>query len=154
MSYMKREFEDEHPEIFGALHCLVCGVEATPELKGRRVGFEGWLCHDHIAADPCDRCGEFGSACICPDVASEGQGFYPGDEAALTEAIDAHVARTSEELDDEAFFAPWAEAMVRAEVSRGMLDGMWERIKIRLDDLGKVDQLIADVFGHRARMVP
>lgn len=47
MSYMKRQFEDEHPEIFGALRCLVCGVEATPELKGRRVG-DGWLCHDHI----------------------------------------------------------------------------------------------------------
>lgn len=138
MSHMKREFEDEHPEIFGALRCLVCEVEATPELKGRRVSDEGWLCHDHIAADPCERCGEFGSACICPDVASEGHATYPdyGDES-----------------DDDRFFAPWAEAMVRAEVSRGMLDGMWERIKIRLDDLKKVESLIADVFGASARMV-
>lgn len=57
------------------------------------------------------------------------------------------------EAEAERFFAPWAEAMVKAEVSRGMLDQMWERIKVRLDDLHKVDELIADVFGHRARMV-
>lgn len=105
MSHMKREFEDDHPEIFGALRCLVCGVEATPELKGRRVSDEGWLCHEHIASD------------------------------------------------DDAFFASWAEAMVKAEVSLGMLDQMWERIKVKLDDLHKVEQLLAEVFGHRARMV-
>jgi hypothetical protein len=57
------------------------------------------------------------------------------------------------EAADEAFFGPWAEAMVKAEVSRGMLDQMWERIKVKLDDLHKVEQLIADTFGHRARMV-
>lgn len=55
--------------------------------------------------------------------------------------------------EDEAFFAPWAEAMVKAEISRGQLDEMWERIKVKLDDLHTVEQLIADVFGHRARMV-
>jgi hypothetical protein len=43
--------------------------------------------------------------------------------------------------------------MVRAEVSRGMLDGMWERIKVRLDDLAKVELLLDTVFGAGARMV-
>lgn len=60
---------------------------------------------------------------------------------------------SEKEAEEQRFFAPWAEAMVRAEVSRGQLDQMWERIKVKLDDLGKVEQLIADVFGHRARMV-
>jgi hypothetical protein len=65
--------------------------------------------------------------------------LLPGQEAALADAIDtSHVTRTPEELrSDEAYFGPWAEAMVKAEVSRGMLDGMWERIKIKLDDLGR-----------------
>lgn len=101
----------------------------------------------------CAICREFTDECICGDVATEGHVFYPGQETALAESIDAHVTRTTEELDDQAFFAPWAQAMVKAEVSRGMLDGMWERVKIRLDDLGKVEQLIADVFGHRTWMV-
>jgi hypothetical protein len=101
----------------------------------------------------CAICGQFTDECICGDVATEGHVFYPGQEAALADAIDTHVTRTPNEFNDEAYFGPWAEAMVKAEVSRGMLDGMWERIKIKLDDLAKVEQLIGDVFGHRARMV-
>lgn len=85
----------------------------------------------------CAICGEFTDECICGDVATEG-----------------HHVESEAETDNEGFFAPWAQEMVRAEVSRGMLDQMWSRVKIRLDDLGKVEQLIADVFGHRARMVP
>lgn len=95
---------------------------------------------ENEGSDPfarCEVCHEFTDECICGDVATEG-----------------HHVDAETEADDEAFFVPWAKEMVRAEVSRGMLDGMWDRIKIRLDDLGKVDQLIADVFGHRARMVP
>lgn len=57
------------------------------------------------------------------------------------------------EAEEQRFFGPWAEAMVKAEVSRGQLEEIWDRIKVKLDDLGKVEQLIADVFGHRARMV-
>jgi hypothetical protein len=117
---------------------------------------------ENADADPfarCAICGEFKDECICGDVATEGHVFYPGQESALKDAIDAHVTRTpAHPLDGEqiaeAYFGPWAEAMVRAEVSRGQLEGMWERIKIKLDDLGKVEQLIGDVFGHRARMVP
>jgi hypothetical protein len=107
----------------------------------------------------CDICMAFKDECICPDVATEGHLFLPGDEGALIQAIDSYVTRTpphpldGDEISDEAFFAPWAEAMVRAEVSRGMLEGMWDRIKIKLDDLGKVEQLIADVWGHRTWMV-
>jgi hypothetical protein len=111
---------------------------------------------ENAGSDPfarCAICGEFKDECICGDVATEGHVYFPGDEAALADAIDEHVTRTPEELTDEAYFGPWAEAMVKAEVSRGMLDGMWERIKIKLDDLGKVDQLIADVWGHRTWMV-
>jgi hypothetical protein len=62
-------------------------------------------------------------------------------------------SEAEKEGDDEAFFAPWAEAMVKAEVSRGMLDQMWERIKIKLDDLHKVEQLLDDTFGPDAEMV-
>lgn len=54
--------------------------------------------------------------------------------------------------NDDDFFAEWAAAMVKAEVSHGQFDQMWERIKIKLDDLYKVEQLIADVWP-RSRMV-
>lgn len=57
------------------------------------------------------------------------------------------------EADDEAFFAPWVEAMVKAEASRGMLDDMWARIKIKLEDLHKVEALLDDTFGPDAQMV-
>lgn len=102
----------------------------------------------------CETCREYKDECICGDVATEGHVYFAGDEAALADAIDKHVTRTPEELDDEAFFAPWAQAMVKAEVSRGQLDQIWERIKIKLEDLGKVEQLIADIWGHRTWMVP
>lgn len=90
--------------------------------------------------DPFERCvicGEFTDECICSDVATEG-----------------HHVETEADTEDEGFFAPWAEAMVKAELSRGALEDMWTRIKVRLDDLGKVDRLIADVWGHRTWMVP
>lgn len=45
---MKRLFEEEHPEIFGALRCMVCHIEATGNPPhGRRVGDDEWLCPDH-----------------------------------------------------------------------------------------------------------
>lgn len=55
--------------------------------------------------------------------------------------------------DDDAFFAKWVREMVRAETSRADFDGMWERIKVKLDDLHKIERLLADVFGADADMV-
>lgn len=48
MSYSKIEWQREHPEDTDPLRCLLCNVETTPELKGRRIGDDAWLCHDHI----------------------------------------------------------------------------------------------------------
>jgi hypothetical protein len=47
MSHMKRQHEDDHPETFGALRCIVCNVEATPENKGRRIDDDTWACAKH-----------------------------------------------------------------------------------------------------------
>lgn len=46
--------------------------------------------------DRCPSCYELESECICLDLDTEDKGtvFLPGDEAALNNAIDAHVTRT------------------------------------------------------------
>lgn len=59
----------------------------------------------------------------------------------------------ADEEKEMAFFRPWAEAMVQAELSRAAFDQMWERIKIKLDDLHKVEALLTDTFGPDAEMV-
>jgi hypothetical protein len=92
---------------------------------------------------------------IDPECRRSRQCTGPGSAAADPEGARVRVWSddAEQEADDEAFFGPWAEAMVKAEVSRGMLDQMWNRIKIKLDDLHKVEQLLIDTFGPDGSMV-
>jgi hypothetical protein len=84
---MKREFENEHPEIFGPMHCEVCGIEATEENKGCRPTSDVWLCnaHRHVADQPEFREGLEGGTVRL---------FYAGDDAELDSALDAFFTRT------------------------------------------------------------
>jgi hypothetical protein len=82
---MKRQFEEEHPEIFGPMRCQVCRVEATDDNKGRRVSDDVWVCNEHrsIPDEP-----------SYLDELEVGRLFFAGDDAELNDALDDYLTRT------------------------------------------------------------
>lgn len=77
MSYMKRQYELEHPEIFEGDAGEREDIHRPPEFRS-------------LFGD--DRNGQ-----VC--IPSEGRVFYAGDDAELNDALDQHLTRTPD--DDE-----------------------------------------------------